>query len=143
MRIIQIMIIILSGKCPTSDIGAARISQIQGEFRSVQLFGAWTHQVQRCAADILQPVSCETCLGSHRLDLVLIRPPDIDNGAFTVSPDTVSYARVLLLFASSARSDTGSKSFDCALVSTFETYDDPQNCYYLHLIYYIYFFHDL
>ncbi len=35
--------------------------------------------------------------GSHRLDLVMIRPPGIDNGAFVVSPDSVWYARVLLL----------------------------------------------
>jgi hypothetical protein len=42
-----------------------------------------------------------------------------------VSPDTVWYARVLLLFSASAATDTGSKSF--ALVSTMETYDDPEN----------------
>ena len=35
--------------------------------------------------------------GSHRLDMVIIRPPGIDNGGFVVSPDTVWYARVLLL----------------------------------------------
>ena len=29
--------------------------------------------------------------GSHRLDLVMIRPPGIDNGAFVVSPDSVWY----------------------------------------------------
>ena len=27
--------------------------------------------------------------GSHRMDLVMIRPPGIDNGAFVVSPDSV------------------------------------------------------
>ena len=27
--------------------------------------------------------------GSHRLDMVVIRPPGIDNGGFVVSPDTV------------------------------------------------------
>jgi hypothetical protein len=68
--------------------------------------------------------------GSHRLDMVMIRPPGIDNGAFVVSPDTVWYARVLLLFSASAMTDTGSKSFECALVSTLETYDDPENGYY-------------
>ena len=68
--------------------------------------------------------------GSHRLDMVMIRPPGIDNGAFVVSPDTVWYARVLLLFSASAMTDTGSKSFECALVSTLETYDDPENGIY-------------
>ena len=63
----------------------------------------------------------------HRLDMVMIRPPGIDNGAFVVSPDTVWYARILLLFSASAMTDTGSKSFECALVSTLETYDDPDN----------------
>ncbi len=65
--------------------------------------------------------------GSHRLDLVMIRPPGIDNGAFVVSPDSVWYASVLLLFSASAMTDTGSKTSECALVSTLETYDDPDN----------------
>ncbi len=51
------------------------------------------------------------------------------------------YARGLLLFSASAQTDTGSKSFDCALVSTLETYDDPENgnywyyCNYLSLLF--------
>ncbi len=61
----------------------------------------------------------------------MIRPPGIDNGAFVVSPDTVWYSRVLLLFSASAMTDTGSKSFEWALVSTLETYDDPENGYYI------------
>jgi hypothetical protein len=73
---------------------------------------------------------------SHRLDMVMIRPPGIDNGAFVVSPDTVWYARVLLLFSASAMTDTGSKSFECALVSTLETYDDPDNGNYINYINY-------
>ncbi len=59
--------------------------------------------------------------GSHRMDPVMIRPPGIDNGAFVVSPESVWYASVLLLFSASAMTDTGSKSFDCALISTLET----------------------
>ncbi len=47
----------------------------------------------------------------------MIRPPGIDNGAFVVSPDSVLYARVLLLFSASAMTDSGSKFFECALVS--------------------------
>jgi hypothetical protein len=73
------------------------------------------------------PFPAKTFHASHRLDFVMIRPPGIDNGAFVVSPDTVWYARVLLLFSASAATDTGSKSFDCALVSTLESYDDPDN----------------
>ncbi len=76
--------------------------------------------------------------GSHRLDMVMIRPPGIENGAFVLSPDTVWwlwYARVLLLFSASATTDTGSKSLKCAIVSTLETYNDPENgnyyCNYL------------
>jgi hypothetical protein len=63
--------------------------------------------------------------GSHRMDPVMIRPPGIDNGAFVVSPESVWYARVLLLFSASAMTDTGSKSIECALLSTLETYNDP------------------
>ena len=85
------------------------------------------------------PFPAKPCYGSHLLDLVVIRPPGIDNGAFVVSPDTVWYAWVLLLFSASATTDTGSKSFNCALVSTLETYDDPENGYYLHYVYYIYY----
>jgi hypothetical protein len=65
--------------------------------------------------------------GCHRLDPVMIRPPGIDNGALVVSPDSVWYARVLLLFTATSQTDTGLKTFECALVSTLETYDDPEN----------------
>ncbi len=41
----------------------------------------------------------------------MIRPLGIDNGAFVVSPDTVWYALVLLLFSASATTDTGSKRY--------------------------------
>ena len=61
---------------------------------------------------------------SHRMDFVMIRPPGIDNGAFVVSLDTVWYAQVQLLSSASTVTDTGSKSFDCALVSTLDSYDD-------------------
>ena len=52
----------------------------------------------------------------------MIQPPGIDTGAFMVLPDSVWYARVLLFFTATAQTDTGSKTFDCALVSTLETY---------------------
>ncbi len=68
----------------------------------------------------------------------MIRPQGIDNGVFVVSQETVWYAQVLLLFSASAKTDTGSKSFDCALVATMETYDNPENGYYTYYPYYIY-----
>ena len=74
----------------------------------------------------------------------MIRPPGIDNGAFVVSPESIWYVRVLLLFSASAMTDTGSKSFDCALVSTLETYDDLENGNYVHYTYYdnYFFYHN-
>jgi hypothetical protein len=59
------------------------------------------------------PFLMKTLYGSHSLD---IRQPGINNGAFVVSPDTVWYALVLLLFSASAVTDTGSKTFECALI---------------------------
>jgi hypothetical protein len=72
----------------------------------------------------------------------MIRPPGrpgIDNEAFVVSPDSVWYARVLLLFSASAMTDTGSKTFECALVSTLETYDDSDDGNYTHYSSYTYY----
>ncbi len=54
------------------------------------------------------PFPAKPFYGSHRLDLVMIRPQGINNGAFVVSPDSVWYARVLLLFSACAMTDTGS-----------------------------------
>jgi hypothetical protein len=87
------------------------------------------------------PFPKKTFYGSHRMDPVIIRPPGIDHGAFVVSPETVWYARVLLLFSASAMTDIGSKSFDCALVSTLEIYDDPENgnVYYTHYSNYVHY----
>ncbi len=78
--------------------------------------------VQRVYCNPAKPLYC-----SHRLDLVVIQPPGIENGAFVVTPVSVWYALVLLLFSASAQTNTWSKSFDCALVLTLETYDDPEN----------------
>ena len=88
------------------------------------------------ASILINPFPAKPFHGSHRLDMVMIRPPGIDNGGFVVSPDTVWYAQVLLLFSASAMTDTGSKSFECALVSTLETYDDPDNGDYINYINY-------
>ncbi len=70
------------------------------------------------------------------MDLVMMRQQGINNGAFIVLPDTV-------WFSAAAMTAAGSKSFDCALVSTLETYDDPENgnnVYDVNYISYIHFF---
>ncbi len=61
MRIIR-LIPIIAGNFPPSDIGAARTSQTQGPFCTVQLVGAGTRQMQGCAADLLQSVSEQNVL---------------------------------------------------------------------------------
>jgi hypothetical protein len=119
------------------------IGKTQGPFCTVQLFGTGAHQVQGCGAGFLQSVSVEMFYGSRRMDPIMIRPQGINNGAFVVSPDTVWYASVLLLFSASAMTDTGSKSFDCAFVSTLETYDDPENGNYLYYTHYCNYCHYL
>jgi hypothetical protein len=98
--------------------------------------------VQRVYCD---PFPEKPFYASHRLDVVMVRPPGIDNRAFVVSPDTVWYARVLLLFSAATMTDTGSKSFDRALESILETYDDdPENGNYVHSFYtnYIYYLYN-
>ncbi len=82
--------------CVTSpqDIVIPGISQTQGSFCSVQLFGAGSHQIQWSSTGLLQSISAKPFHSSHRLDMVIVRPPGIDNGGFVVSPDTVWYARV-------------------------------------------------
>jgi hypothetical protein len=99
----------------------------------VQLFGAGSHTPNTRESNGFTAIHFlpKPFHGSHRLDMVIIWPPGIDNGGFVVLPDTVWYARVLLLFSASAMTDTGSKSFECALVSTLETYDDPENGDYI------------
>ena len=62
IRLIQIMTHIFPGNCPPSDIGAAGICQMQGPFCTVQLFGAGSHQVQGCAAGLLQSISGKNVL---------------------------------------------------------------------------------
>ena len=56
------------------------------------------------------------------MDLVFVRPPGVQPGGFVLTPASVWYCRVLLLFSTSVVTDTGSKSFDCAMVSTLEPY---------------------
>jgi hypothetical protein len=92
------MIIILSGECHPSDLAAAKIGQTQGAialYNRLVLGHTKNKGVQRIYCN---PFPAKPFYGSHRLDIVMIRPPGIDHGAFVVSPSTVWYARILLLF---------------------------------------------
>jgi hypothetical protein len=55
------------------------------------------------------PLPLKSFKGSHKLDPAMIAPPVIEPEGFVVSPDSVWYARVLLLFSASPATDTGSK----------------------------------
>jgi hypothetical protein len=145
IRFIPFLFIILQVDALLQTLELRESAQHKGQF-ALQLFAAGSHQVQRGAAGstvYCNPFPEKQFYGSHRLDLVMIGPPGIHNGAFLVSPDTVWYARtwILLLFSAAAMTDTGSKSFDCALVSTLETYDDPENGDYINYTHYIHFWH--
>jgi hypothetical protein len=80
------------------------------------------------------PFPAKTFHGSHCFSFIMIGPQGVDNGSFVVSPDTLWYTRVFLLFSASAATDTGSKSFECILVMTLETYDNPDNGNYIDYI---------
>ncbi len=73
------------------------------------------------------------------MDLVMILPPGMDNGAFVLLPDSVWYGWAILLFSSSVATDTGSKSFNCALIPTLESYDVPENGTYIDYAYFMYY----
>ncbi len=141
---IHFMWIILLGISPSSDIGSAQHKGRFALYNCLVLGHTEFPGVQRIYCN---PFPAKTFYGSHRLDPVMIRPPGIDHGAFVVSQETVWYARVLLLFLTSAQTDTGSKSFDCELVSTMETYDDTENgcnmiyMYYMYYMYYTWYMH--
>ena len=76
--------------------------------------------------------------GSHRVELVMIQPLGPDVRVSAMKPLLVRPVLSGMLgyysFETSATTDNGSKSFECALVSTLETYDDPENGYNLHYI---------
>jgi hypothetical protein len=60
--------------------------------------------VQRVCHD---PFHTKLFYGSHQMDLIMIRPPGIETGAFVVSSDSVWHARVWLLFSATAGTDAG------------------------------------
>jgi hypothetical protein len=61
-------------------------------------------------SEFSNPFPAKPFYRSHRLDLVMIQPPVIDNGAFVVSPESVWYALVLLLFSATSQTDIGFKA---------------------------------
>ncbi len=88
------------------DIGTARISQTQrpnsGQFALYNCLVLGHTKYKGVQRVYCNPFPANPFYGSHRLDLVMIRPPGIDNGAFVVSPDTAcllgycSYSQLLL-----------------------------------------------
>jgi hypothetical protein len=112
--IIHIMIICLSGKCQVNAI--LQTFQLQESAKRKGHFTLYNclvlgHTKNKGVQRIYcNPFPAKPFYGSHRLDLVMLRPPGIDHGAFVVSPSTVWYARVLLFFSASATTDTVSKS---------------------------------
>jgi hypothetical protein len=49
--------------------------------------------------------------------------------------------RVLIFFSATAQTNTWSKTFDCALVSTLEVYDNPDHGNYCDHFYYCHYCH--
>jgi hypothetical protein len=70
----------------------------------------------------------------NRHDLAIVRPPGVDPGGFMLTPDSVWYCQVLLLFFFSAMTNTGSRSFEYALVSVIERYKGPMEYGYICII---------
>ncbi len=97
-----------------------------------------------CAAGLLQSVSDEN--GQRKSS----NGPRHDSAAghrqwsfHCVARVSLVCSCILLLFSASAMTDTGSKSFDCALVSTLETYNDPENGNYVYYTHYYNYFNYL
>ena len=139
IRLIRIMCIILQVTALLATLELQDSARRKGHFALYNCLVLGHTKYSGVQRVYCNPFPAKTFHASHRMDFVMIRPPGIDNGAFVVSPDTVWYARVLLLFSASAATDTGSKSFDCALVSTLESYDDPDNGNYINYNYYMYY----
>jgi hypothetical protein len=127
IRIIHFIRIILQVDALLKTLEQHRSAQHKGHFSLFNCLVIRHTKYKGVQRVYCNPFPAKPFHGSHRMDLVMIRPPGIDNGAFVVSPDSVWYASVLLLFSASAMTDTGSKTLECALVSTLETYDDPDN----------------
>ncbi len=92
----------MTGNCPPSDMGAQESAKRKGHFglfNCLVLGHAKYKGVQRVYCN---PFPKKMFYGGHRMDPDIIWPPGIDKGAFVVLPDTVWYARVLLLFSASA-----------------------------------------
>ena len=102
--------------------GNAKNTWLLWPFCTFQLFDSGTHKIQRSTAHLMRPFPPKKLYDAHRMDLVFVRPPGVQARGFVMTPDSEWYCRVLLLFSASALTDTGSKSFDCALVSTLEPY---------------------
>lgn len=76
--------------------------------------------------------------GANRQDHVLVMPPNTVAANFKLTPDSVWYCKVMLLFDVEAKTDSGQKQYQCAYVSILEqqkqrpdeygAYDDLRQC---------------
>ncbi len=106
-------------------------AKCKGHFALVNCLVLGHTKYNRAQQAYCNPFQAKPFHCSHCLYMVILRQPGINNDCFVVSPDTVWYAWILLLFSASAMTDTRSKTFECALVSTLETYDNPENGAYI------------
>jgi hypothetical protein len=98
------LIPIIAGNFRPSDIGAARIGR-KGHFALFNCLVLGHTKYKGVQRIYCNPSPNKMFYGSHRMDPIIIRPPGVDNGALVVSPETVWYARVLLLFSASAMTE--------------------------------------
>ncbi len=138
MGIIGIIVIIVQVNTLLETLDLTESAQRKGHFSLYNglILGHTKYNGVTVQRVYCNPFPAKPFYGSHRLDPVMIRLPGLDHGAFVVSPDSVWYAQVLLLFSATSQTDTGSKTFECTLVSTLETYDDPENGNYCHYCHY-------
>ena len=111
IRIIHFMLVILQVDALLKTLELQESAQRKGHFALFNCLVIGHTKYKGVQRVYCNPFPAKTFHGCHRLDLVMIRPPGIDNGAFVVSPDSVWYARVLLLFSASAMTDTGSNYY--------------------------------
>jgi hypothetical protein len=107
--IIVIILIILQVNALLETLDLTDSAQRKGHFSLYNCL-VLGHTKYNCVQRVYcNPFPVKPFYGSHRLeslDLVMIRPPGLDHGAFVMSPDSVWYARVLLLFLATSQTDT-------------------------------------
>ncbi len=97
MLFILIICIIVQVTAPLITLEFQEPAQHKGHFALYNCFVLGHTKYNGVQRVYCNPFPAKPYHSSHHLDIVMIRPPGIDNGAFVVSPDTVWYARVLHL----------------------------------------------